>query len=592
MTTNREPIQLNPTMGIPSYFAHVLKKYPHVIKRLSELQRIHNLYLDSNGMIYDVVRQMQYTPENKEAFEAELLQRICDSIDACIAILQPTDRVFIAFDGVAPVAKLNQQRERRYKSWYLGEMESQRRQDQGKGKGKSKGKEAPKPAWNTSAITPGTKFMNALHEKLAQHYGAATAQTTKPEIVLSSSNEPGEGEHKIFEYIREHAAEHADKTTVIYGLDADLIMLCMSHLHISRDIYLYRETPEFVKSINVTLDAKERYYMDIPEFATGIQVSAGPVNPPRATGTQVSAGPAKGVWGAVSAPQLDYIFMCFMLGNDFMPHFPALNIRTTGIATLMDAYRATFGPGETIIQCTNATATATSTSSWTIHWPNYRRFVAHLAAQELTLIRKEHTTRDRQARHIRDSDNEDDVMHDVLMLPMTQRDVERQINPFEPGWERRYYALLCDIHVDDVDDKAIASLCRNYLEGMEWTFRYYTSGCVDWKWTYANHYPPLLADLVKHIPETQTNAFAFLRVKPKEPIRDLVQLCYVLPRASHGLLPPAAERGLMQSKCRSKYTDDGSPNFKWAYCKYFWECHTDLPELDLEELAQIVSKIK
>jgi len=288
--------------------------------------------------------------------------------------------------------------------------------------------------------------------------------------------------------------------------------------------------------------------------------------------------------------------MCFMLGNDFMPHFPALNIRTTGIATLMDAYRATFGPGETIIQHTNATsnatATATSTSSWTIHWPNYRRFVAHLAAQELTLIRKEHTTRDRQARHMRDSDTEDDVMHDVLMLPMTQRDVERQINPFEPGWERRYYAALCDIHVADVDDKAIASLCRNYLEGMEWTFRYYTSGCVDWKWTYANHYPPLLADLVKHIPETQTNAFSFLRVKPKEPIRDLVQLCYVLPRASHALLPPAAERALMQSKLRTKHTDDGSPNFKWAYCKYFWECHTDLPELDLEELAQIVSKIK
>jgi 5'-3' exonuclease len=594
-------------MGIPSYFAHVLKKYPHVIKRLTELQRIHNLYLDSNGMIYDVVRQMQYTPENKEAFEAELLQRICDSIDACIAILKPTDRVFIAFDGVAPVAKLNQQRERRYKSWYLGEMERQRREAQHKiqgnqvqGNSKCKGtKEAPKPAWNTSAITPGTKFMNALHEKLVQHYktNITTTQSTqsKPEIVLSSSNEPGEGEHKIFEYIREHAAEHADKTTVIYGLDADLIMLCMSHLHISRGIYLYRETPEFVKSINVTLDEKERYYMDIPEFAdaTGTQV---PVNPPRATGTQVSAGPVKGVMDKVDRRGVgrnawhhgspDYIFMCFMLGNDFMPHFPALNIRTTGIATLMDAYRATFGPGETIIQHQGG-------SAWTIHWPNYRRFVAHLAAQELTLIRKEHTTRDRQARHLRDSDNEDDVMHDVLMLPMTQRDVERQINPFEPGWQRRYYAALCDIHADD--DKAIASLCRNYLEGMEWTFRYYTTGCVDWKWTYANHYPPLLADLAKHIPdipETQTNAFSFLRVKPKEPIRDVVQLCYVLPRASHALLPPAAERALMRSKLRSKYTDDGSPNFKWAYCKYFWECHTDLPELDLEELAQIVSNVK
>jgi 5'-3' exonuclease len=278
--------------------------------------------------------------------------------------------------------------------------------------------------------------------------------------------------------------------------------------------------------------------------------------------------------------------MCFMLGNDFMPHFPALNIRTTGIATLTDAYRTVFKPGESIIQCTTGT---TGTTDWSIHWPSYKRFVAHLAAQETTLIRKEHATRDRQARHMRDTDKEDDVMHDVLMLPMTQREVERQINPFEPGWERRYYASLCDIHTK-TNDEPIAALCRNYLEGMEWTFRYYTSGCVDWKWTYANHYPPLLADLVNHIPDTP--GFSFLRVKPKEPIRDVVQLCYVLPRASHALLPPAAERALMQSALRSKYTDDGSPNFKWAYCKYFWECHTDLPELDIAEIARIVSNIK
>jgi 5'-3' exonuclease len=278
---------------------------------------------------------------------------------------------------------------------------------------------------------------------------------------------------------------------------------------------------------------------------------------------------------------MDYIFICFMLGNDFMPHFPALNIRTTGIASLMDAYRATIGADETIIQITPQ-------NEYTIHWPNYKKFVAHLAAQELTLVRKEHALRDRQARHVRDTDKEDDVMHDVLMLPMTQRSVERGIDPFVAGWERRYYAVLCDIH--DHDRAARDALCRNYLEGMEWTFRYYTSGCVDWKWSYTNHYPPLLADLVHHIPETHdpTNAFSFLQVKPKEPIRDVVQLCYVLPRASHALLPPSVQRALMRSKLASKYTDDGSPDFKWAYCKYFWECHTDLPALDLRELDAIV----
>jgi hypothetical protein len=132
------------------------------------------------------------------------------------------------------------------------------------------------------------------------------------------------------------------------------------------------------------------------------------------------------------------------------------------------------------------------------------------------------------SRHTREADSPDDVMHDVMMLPMKQRDVEREINPFEHGWERRYYAALCDIRSDARAHDSVSALCRNYLEGMEWTFRYYTRGCADWKWTYANHYPPLLADLAKHIPSTAS--FSFLQVKPKEPIRDLVQLCYVLHR--------------------------------------------------------------
>ena len=45
---------------------------------------------------------------------------------------------------------------------------------------------------------------------------------------------------------------HKDEVTVVYGLDADLIMLCLNHLRISKNIYLYRETPEFVKSINTS----------------------------------------------------------------------------------------------------------------------------------------------------------------------------------------------------------------------------------------------------------------------------------------------------------------------------------------------------
>lgn len=62
-----------------------------------------------------------------------------------------------------------------------------------------------------------------------------------PKYIVSSSMETGEGEHKIFEYIRKYPECHnsPDTTTLIYGLDADLIMLTLNHLHITNNKNMY-----------------------------------------------------------------------------------------------------------------------------------------------------------------------------------------------------------------------------------------------------------------------------------------------------------------------------------------------------------------
>lgn len=101
-------------MGIPSFFSHIVKNHRTIIKKIKDSQKMNNLYLDSNSIIYDCLRSITYTKDIQ--FENELVHEVCLKIDEYIKVIKPDITILIAFDGVAPVAKLEQQRTRRYKS--------------------------------------------------------------------------------------------------------------------------------------------------------------------------------------------------------------------------------------------------------------------------------------------------------------------------------------------------------------------------------------------------------------------------------------------------------------------------------------------
>jgi 5'-3' exoribonuclease 2 len=167
--------------------------------------------------------------------------------------------------------------------------------------------------------------------------------------------------------------------------------------------------------------------------------------------------------------------------------------------------------------------------------------------------------------------------------PTYSRETEKHINVFNQGWQNRYYKALFDLNIDDVRRQQISI---NYLQGLEWTMKYYTTGCPDWRWCYQHNYPPLLQDLLHYIPFFESD---FIVNKPPNPVNELVQLCYVLPKQSLNLLPKQLYDKLL-AEHGDWYSDDCA--FIWAYCKYFWESHVDLPHIDVNELEAFVQSNK
>jgi 5'-3' exoribonuclease 1 len=221
-------------MGIPSYFKYIITEYRQIIKENKNILINNNLFIDSNSIIYDSVLQLKNDLNIKKAtkipskkvFEQKILDQVFIKLSKYINDLKPTDLVYIAFDGVAPCAKLHQQRTRRYKSNIEKKIFEQLNLpvDQ---------------IWNTCAITPGTEFMNKLDIFINKKLD--NKKLGVKNIIVSGPNIPGEGEHKIFEYIRNN--KHIkNKNNIIYGLDADLIMLSLNHLVHSNNLYLYNLT--------------------------------------------------------------------------------------------------------------------------------------------------------------------------------------------------------------------------------------------------------------------------------------------------------------------------------------------------------------
>ena len=526
-------------MGIPSYFSYIIKTYTNIIRKRTE--PIQHLLMDCNSIVYDAYRELE-EEYKKEPFdialiEHKLIQRTITKIVEYIELISPSTCVYITFDGVAPFAKMDQQRIRRYKGQFTNH--------------------SVRPLWNTTAITPGTPFMTDLSKAIHSFFLGPTRQYKNkfPEtkIMISCSDEPGEGEHKLFHYLRDIDAKQ--DTVAVYGLDADLIMLSLFHCEQTKNIFVFREAPTFKTVISCEYGAKELLFMDICALTHSIF---------KEMGNYHSSDKALRV--------TDYVFMCFLLGNDFLPHFPALNIRTHGIQILTDTYYQTIGrfPNRSFISNKN------------IQWNYVLLFMTELAKQEHNYLKKEMNERHKWDRSHWPTKTHLEKENYMLNLPVIFRTDETYICPEEYGWEKRYYRRLLGIS----SQEEIKGVCMNYLEGLEWVFHYYTSDCIHWRWKYSYSYPPLLSDLVKYIPNKSVSQILSLSSHSsiQQPFHPNIQLAYVLPPSQFHLLPHQL-RNILETQYSHLYPKEYM--FQWAFCRYFWEAHPILPDIPLSLLDKL-----
>lgn len=505
-------------MGVPFFFAWLRKRYPGVIvpvkkgTRIETEQPIDVLCIDLNSIIHGACQIVyeygngeklstfhRQPPRNAFQLQKRAYERVSTEIEKILSMVQPRKSLVLCIDGPACLSKQAQQRSRRARA------------------AKDRKENA---VFDSTSITPGTEWLDGLSRYLDAHIRyqiGANDLWGRIETVFASERVPGEGEHGLIRYIRQ--LDDKSLTYAIHGLDADLIMLALGTQ--CPRFYILRE------------DQFSFHLIDIGALRLDLYMI-------------LDESTKRDIDRIID----DFVFLCFLLGNDFLPHSPSLEILQDGIDVLCISYSTV---GKYII---------TRRKDGVVFDPSVLKDI-------LVLIGKDEATR--VAMRAEDPVFSKDPLYD--------KDFDKYRHNYYQAHFKKGAIVVEDEKEVLVDMRYVV---HSFLDGMNWVINYYLYGIPSWTWTYPYLYSPFIKEIVEYISDWKPKPFVM-----GEPCPPFLQLVYVLPPQSKELLPSPLD-GIVAKK-------DTSFTIDMAGKRFDWQAVIVLPDQDLgsleREYASLVSRV-
>ena len=549
--------------------------------------------VDTNCLIHPVCfKVLAETDEDlsNNRLEDKMMNAVIEYLEKLIEFVSPRKGIYIAIDGVAPVAKIKQQRTRRFTSVYMRKLESNIRRKHNK---------ESRRFWNNSAVTPGTEFMERLHHKIM-----GWLKTKKPagvKVIYSSCKTPSEGEHKLLQFIRDNKAEKKMFSYVVYGLDADLIFLSLASNN--PNVYLLREAQEFDKrnssnELNyVSIDFMKDFIFRVLKSIIShknidLRISDNEENienNEESEDNEINLRDEN-----LDNVIKDFIFICYLLGNDFVPHLQSINIYDGGIDFILEKYSELLisnGFSSFIVKEGKG-----ENKTHSINQRMFTELISLMASEESENLKNAYVSKRRKPR-CHSTDPFEQEMFKIENLDFKIEDPIQLGSDESVEWKKRYYKHYFK-NLVDIDEKGyndhIGSMVEEYIKGLKWITRYYFDGCPSWNWFYPYDYPPFLEDIRDHLATVPDFSIKNLKFKISRPLRPFNQLLMVLPPQSKFLVPKMLQPLMVDKESELVKSGIYPERFDIDYINKHkqWMGIPQLPPIDLDLVYNNYSKIE